>query len=87
MRTFYCLLLLDIFTQTTQGNTRGRFCCVQMEEHKGIGKMLQNGQTEPIGVTRRRMRIRREVKFVYVWSILTFPLQNEKRLMLYEKCP
>ena len=32
---------------------------------KGIGKMLQNGQTEPVGVTRRRMCIRREVKFVH----------------------
>ena len=36
----------------------------QLKSGQGIGKIVQNGQTEPVGGTRRRMWIRREVKFV-----------------------
>ncbi len=32
--------------------------------------MLQNGQTEPVGITRRRILIRREVKFVHSKKII-----------------
>ena len=32
---------------------------------KGIGKMLQNEQTEPVGVTRSCTMVQREVKFVH----------------------